>query len=276
MKLASALVAVAALAGLGAGQQDGSCTATAYRQEIRSLTPAQWSMTSAVVTQMNKDGWFQWFANIHQHYFRLFHKCEYFFPVHRRLIRDFEQTGLRYDPKFALPYWDTVRDYANPAASTVLSNAYIGANGAGTGQCVVGGLQASWSLGYPSPHCLGRQYNNGNTIKPIYSPEFIQSILTRSTNMTSLRSGIEMSLHGAVHIALGAEMMQMFSPNDFAFWLHHANLDRIWLVWQLMNPQQNFWSANGFDADGRPINLSSPLPFYNSPIGDVMLPGRKG
>ncbi|KAJ2684999.1 hypothetical protein H4R19_006840, partial [Coemansia spiralis] len=277
MKLTSALVAVVALVGVGAGQQQpGVCTTNAYRREIRSLTPAQWAMTSDVLTRMNNDGWFQWFANIHRQYFTQFHKCEYFFPIHRRLIRDFEEVGIQYNAKFALPYWDVLRDCANPAASSVLSSAYIGSNGAGPNMCVPNGLQAQWNLNFPTPHCLNRQYNAGNYIQPIYSPEYIQSILVRSTTMSQLRPGIEMSLHGAVHISLGGEMQQRFSPNDVAFWLHHTNLDRIWFVWQMMNPQQNFWSMDGKDPAGTPINLSTPLPYYNIPIGDVMYPSRKG
>ncbi|KAJ1728194.1 hypothetical protein LPJ61_004167, partial [Coemansia biformis] len=275
MKLTSVFVAAAALAGLGAGQQT-ICTTNAYRQEVRSLSPAQWAMTTNVLTQMNNAGWVQWFASIHMQYFTTFHKCEFFFPVHRRLIRDFEEVGIRYNPTFALPYWDVMRDYANPAASTVLSPAYIGGNGAGANMCVTSGFQSGWNLTYPNTHCLSRRYSNGNTINPIYAPEYIQSILSRSTNMAQLRPGIELSLHGAIHIALGAEMQTRWSPNDFAFWLHHTNLDRLWFVWQMMNPQQNFWSADGKDQNGNPINLSTRLPYYGTLIGDVMYPGRNG
>jgi hypothetical protein len=29
-----------------------------------------------------------------------------------------------------------------------------------------------------------------------------------------------------------------FSPNDPLFWLHHANVDRLWAIWQTMPGQE--------------------------------------
>ncbi|KAI9499971.1 hypothetical protein BX070DRAFT_182122, partial [Coemansia spiralis] len=198
------------------------------RKELRSLSSAEWSRISAVLTQMQNYGWFQWYSYLHTNYFNVIHNCEMFFPFHRRFIRDFETTGQRFDPTFVLPYWDEVRDYANPAASAVLSAAYTGTNGQGSNSCVQNGLQRGWNMAYPNTHCLKRQYNNGNTINPMYSPEYIQSLLSRSTTMSQLRPAIEYSQHGIIHLSLGGDMVQTYSPNDFAFWLHHANIDRLW------------------------------------------------
>ena len=47
------------------------------------------------------------------------------------------------------------------------------------------------------------------------------------------------SIHGDVHIAVGGESGEMStarSPADPIFWLHHANVDRIWARWQARNP----------------------------------------
>ena len=30
----------------------------------------------------------------------------------------------------------------------------------------------------------------------------------------------------------------MISPNDPIFWMHHAQIDRIWAVWQPINPNE--------------------------------------
>ncbi|KAJ2798963.1 hypothetical protein H4S07_005566, partial [Coemansia furcata] len=113
-------------------------------------------------------------------------------------------------------------------------------------------------------------YNGGNRINAWYSPEFIQSVLSRSTRMSDLRPAIEFSLHGAVHIAMGGDMVQNYSPNDFVFWLHHANIDRIWSVWQTMNPNQNFWSMDGVDNTGRPMTYNTPIPHYNDPTINII------
>ncbi|KAJ1772685.1 hypothetical protein IW140_002616 [Coemansia sp. RSA 1813] len=269
MKLTSAFVVLAAIAGVDALTP---CSRVATRKEVRSLSSAEWSTTSRVVTQMNNNGWFAWFAYLHTQNFNIIHNCEMFFPFHRRFIRDFEEVGQRFDSSFVLPYWDEVRDYANPSGSAVLSSSYLGGNGQSGSKCVTNGVQSSWTMTYPSNHCLNRQYNNGNTISPMYSPEYIQSLLTRSTKMSQLRPAIENSLHGLVHLSLGGDMTQTYSPNDFAFWVHHANIDRIWFVWQMENPQNNFWSMDGSTADGKAIGYGTPVTHYGDAIIDVMYP----
>ncbi|KAJ2790562.1 hypothetical protein H4R20_006994, partial [Coemansia guatemalensis] len=105
---------------------------------------------------------------------------------------------------------------------------------------------------------------------------YIRSLLSRSTTMAQLRPAIEYSLHGAVHLAMGGDMIQNYSPNDFVFWLHHANIDRLWFVWQMQNPQQNFWSADGKDVNGRAIGLQTAIPNFGDPIINTMYPSRNG
>ena len=50
-------------------------------------------------------------------------------------------------------------------------------------------------------------------------------------------------MHGRVHLWVGASMGASSSPNDPAFWLHHANLDRIWSEWQDFHGVANFPAA---------------------------------
>lgn len=38
-----------------------------------------------------------------------------------------------------------------------------------------------------------------------------------------------LGVHNTGHVAFGGEMGNMFtSPSDPIFWVHHANIDRIW------------------------------------------------
>jgi Common central domain of tyrosinase len=50
---------------------------------------------------------------------------------------------------------------------------------------------------------------------------------------------LELGAHAAVHIAIGGTMNSPSSPTDPIFFLHHANLDRIWSEWQVKNPRSN-------------------------------------
>jgi tyrosinase len=50
---------------------------------------------------------------------------------------------------------------------------------------------------------------------------------------------LELGAHASVHIAIGGTMNSESSPTDPIFFLHHANLDRIWAEWQKKNPMSN-------------------------------------
>ncbi|KAJ2233414.1 hypothetical protein IWW45_004198 [Coemansia sp. RSA 485] len=270
MKLTSAFVTLAALVSVGANAQQ--CSSYVIRKEIRSLSTSEWSRISTVVKLLQDSGWFTWFAYLHTSNFGTIHGCEYFLPWHRRFLKDFESIGQMYDKNFAMPYWDTLRDYARPSSSAVLTSKYIGTNGKGN-KCVTDGNQANWRMEYPSGHCLQREYNNGQSISAWQSPEYMQSIMSRSTKMSQLRPAFEYSIHGSVHLALGGDMVMDWSPNDFAFWLHHANIDRLWFVWQMQNPAQNFWSIEGVDITGKSLTYGSPIPYYNDNLLSLMQPG---
>jgi len=70
----------------------------------------------------------------------------------------------------------------------------------------------------------------------------------------------EGSPHGAVHNQIGGWMKNPdTAAQDPIFWLHHANIDRIWAVWNEReggaNPNAKPWREQGFeffDADGKP------------------------
>ena len=59
------------------------------------------------------------------------------------------------------------------------------------------------------------------------------------------------------------------SPNDPVFWLHHANIDRLWADWQL---EENHWSLDhrGYlpvNTGPNGINVNDPmLPWSNAGV----------
>ena len=51
---------------------------------------------------------------------------------------------------------------------------------------------------------------------------------------------LELGSHNRGHDWIGGDMANVrFSPNDVAFWLHHATVDRIWAKWQQVNPGEH-------------------------------------
>lgn len=68
------------------------------------------------------------------------------------------------------------------------------------------------------------------------------------TDFDTFESDVEGALHNPVHVWVGGPMQdQSTAPADPLFWLHHANVDRIWESWRQHNPGLNP-SLNGSDA----------------------------
>ncbi|KAJ2042169.1 hypothetical protein GGI08_007804, partial [Coemansia sp. S2] len=175
--------------------------------------------------------------------------------------------GRRYSGSFVQPYWDEMRDYRVPASSQVLTSNWVGGNGQGANRCVTNGNQGGWTMSFPSNHCFSRNFGNNGNPTSWYSPEYIQSFIQRDTTMAQFRPDIEYSLHGVVHINIGGDMLQGYSPNDWIFMLHHTNIDRLWWQWQQNN---RLWTMDGPNYDNRPTTLDTNIAYYNQPIRSVM------
>ncbi|KAJ2825107.1 hypothetical protein GGI24_003251 [Coemansia furcata] len=195
------------------------------------------------------------------------HGNSQFFPFHRRFVQDWESVGRQYSGSFVQPYWDEMRDYRVPASSQVLTSNWLGGNGQGSNWCVANGNQGGWTMSFPNNHCFSRNFGNNGNPTSWYSPEYIQSFIQRDTTMAQFRPDIEYSLHGVVHINIGGDMLQGYSPNDWIFMLHHANLDRIWWQWQQNN---HLWTMDGPNYDNSATTISTNIAYYNQPISTVM------
>jgi hypothetical protein len=66
----------------------------------------------------------------------------------------------------------------------------------------------------------------------------------RPSVFSVFQRSLELGAHAAVHIAIGGTMNSSSSPADPIFFLHHANLDRIWAEWQQKNPRSNPTNRN--------------------------------
>ncbi|KAJ2013014.1 hypothetical protein IWW57_006175, partial [Coemansia sp. S610] len=261
--LAAAVFGLSALNTADAQQNQPACSSVYTRPELLSLTPAQWTNTRNVLSAMQRDGWFGWFAYLHNQWFSQIHGNSQFFPFHRRFVHDWESVGRRYSGSFVQPYWDEMRDYRVPAASQVLTSNWVGGNGQGANRCVTNGNQGGWTMSFPSNHCFSRNFGNNGNPTSWYSPEYIQSFIQRDTTMAQFRPDIEYSLHGVVHINIGGDMLQGYSPNDWIFMLHHTNIDRLWWQWQLNN---RMWTMDGPNFDNSAISLNTNIAYYNQPI----------
>ncbi|MFC4929954.1 tyrosinase family protein [Massilia sp. GCM10023247] len=134
------------------------------------------------------------------------HSVPYFLAWHRGYLYHFERRlrTVSGDSQLVLPYWDYYT--------------------------------------YPS---LPAEFTNPNGSNPLYVPRVntnVRAALTMApfaSTVVNFQRGTsnafetlcEDAPHNPVHDLIGGVMATMQSPTDPVFWLHHANIDRLWAAW---------------------------------------------
>lgn len=112
------------------------------------------------------------------------------------------------DPQSFIPYWNWTTSKNIP---TWVKSFTPTVNVPGAGNIVV-----SRNVGAPPP---------------LPTKAGIKSVLSENT-YTLFTTQLEFS-HNAVHGWVGGIMSDiMYSPSDPIFWMHHAQVDRVWSIWQ--------------------------------------------
>ncbi|KAH7306089.1 hypothetical protein BKA65DRAFT_442975 [Rhexocercosporidium sp. MPI-PUGE-AT-0058] len=184
--------------------------------------------------------------------------------------------------------------------------------GAPWGSCVADGPFASpptplRNLGYgynlttAHPHCVKRNFQV-TTFSGVDSclswPGMVYPLLTTAAgdfaNFTSSMGtgpgaldtrfdpNCPLGIHGGGHFGVGGEMVNTWSStNDPLFFMHHAQLDRIWALWQSLD-SRNLFAIGGPvypNGTGGTVGLDYTVEMLDkhafdkdAPVGDVMDP----
>ncbi|KAG8791499.1 hypothetical protein FRC12_009030 [Ceratobasidium sp. 428] len=219
-------------------------------------------------------------SNVKDHFTGLF------LPWHRWYLHWLEK-ALKDECGFqgTLPFWDWSRDTKNGIeASPVFNSSKIyglgtlGSNA--TNYTVTDGAFGTVFRAYPTPHVVTRQYNAYPFKKQVFpfefskpdmpatdsfTPEALQKVVKGSRgNYTDFAYNIDgvraQGMHNAAHLMMGGDLANpLVSPNDPMFYMHHANLDRIWALWQ----NYNWQNKNAYGG-----GLTQNLPEYDTyPVG---------
>ena len=129
-----------------------------------------------------------------------------FLSWHRYLLVQMERRLQRIDPEITLPYWDATNDPSIPMA---LSDP---------------ALLLRWGI-------TRGTWDPAQLATPPEETDILQIPTFRLFQRT-----LEGHIHGGVHNAVGGDMAGPASPSDPLFFLHHANIDRLWAVWQVSHP----------------------------------------
>ena len=175
----------------------------------------------------------------------------YFLPWHRAYLHRFEEIcrELTGNDDFALPYWNWTENPRLPAAVWGNNNPLFHANRFATQQSTA------------RPEMVGPDIINEVLAETNF--ELFASQPAAGQRDISEYGLLEGSPHNHIHGLVGGDMQTFMSPLDPVFWMHHANIDRIWARWNFAgNPNtgsvrwRNFIFADNFvDRNGNPVNI---------------------
>lgn len=101
---------------------------------------------------------------------------------------------------------------------------------------------------FSRPRCVTRDFYLP-VLAQCTSYEKVSRLILNSADMTMFHNsaeGVNCGIHATGHVFIGGENMDLFSsPNDPMFFLHHANLDRIWSIYQSRDPEKRMYAQAG-------------------------------
>ncbi|OAA73408.1 tyrosinase [Cordyceps fumosorosea ARSEF 2679] len=184
----------------------------------------------------------------------LCHRSACFLPWHRHVLSVIEfRLKAHCGYQGSMPYWDWSLDWMDLAHSSIWDSRTgfggdgdaLGAETVGGGRCVVDGPFADLRpIIYNhtfAEHCLSRGFRDeegitGRIPGDMFGPENMGEIL-RQRDYTSFLLRVERDLHNTLHNSINGDFRAMTAANDPLFFLHHANLDRLWWTWQRQGPR---------------------------------------
>ncbi|KAH6717801.1 hypothetical protein BKA61DRAFT_630304 [Leptodontidium sp. MPI-SDFR-AT-0119] len=217
-------------------------------------------------THVNQSSWVHWSV--------------YFLPWHRYLMHSY-QTALRDECGYtgSHPYWDWSLNGGNISAQAMFSGAVgsLGSNGlavphgpvtltipsspprfaqvpAGTGGgCITNGPFIPLSSTIPS---VSREDFRPTNLMANSQYANVTSTIA-SANLDTFMVGMN-GLHGNGHTSIGGLQGDLFTSNgDPVFYLHHAQVDRVWSIWQ------------GLDFENRKNQVTGTLTLMNTPPSEL-------
>lgn len=156
----------------------------------------------------------------------------FFLPWHRFYLYYFERTVRKRskDPNFALPYWNYFDNYVAARKGIALPPLVVG-----------------------DPNTLKDQWRTPglNEAKVVMDPQSADASQAFAFNdFTNFSNTLQGQPHGAMHCAVGSGCVMPdiglvpIAGADPVFYMHHANIDRLWQCWMVGK------------AGGKPIDLA--------------------
>ncbi|MCB8980584.1 MAG: tyrosinase family protein, partial [Ardenticatenaceae bacterium] len=221
------------------------------------------------------------------------HRRPGFLAWHRKFLdlleKDLQDVAV--NPNLTLPYWD----WTDLSGSNPFTSDFLGGEGDGPNNRVTTGAFAyatgNWNLNIPPESSLS--IDPWLTRKSPLSNETFATLPTAAEVLTMLnvtpldaspwndtssndgfRNRIEgwfgappVRFHNAGHVYVGGSMNPDSSPNDPVFFLHHANVDRLWAIWQQKHPTEPYVPGSGESATLAGHRLGDNMALFGAHFG---------
>jgi tyrosinase len=107
------------------------------------------------------------------------------------------------------------------------------------------------------PHCLSRGFiinNEDRTtldmLHGLVSPARVAQTLEQP-DYAAFFEDFESGSHNAIPQFIRGDFLTFTAPNDPVFYLHHANVDRLWWIWQQRDLEERLYQVRGPTTDFR-------------------------
>ncbi|KAH9273226.1 hypothetical protein BASA83_004515 [Batrachochytrium salamandrivorans] len=270
-------VVLAAILGVSYAQAT-SCTKPSVRKEWRELDASRrkaylnavlcLKRVRSIIPGSGSPSRYDDFARAHTKVLDAAHSTPMFLPWHRAYLRAFEDaliTQCNYHN--ALPYWDWSIDSQAPEQSMIWGPKSFGGDGDpdSADSCISDGPFAGFMSTFAQKTCISRTIYDGLPgASSFFTPESIYQLVNLQSTFATFRTNLERGPHNNVHDGIGGSMGRLaLSANDPIFFLHHANVDRIWYMWQKKNPLQAN-SYYGTMSNGRPASKTDIMGLFGA------------
>ena len=192
---------------------DGHEGELCVRKDHRALTADEQNRFLNAYTQVNTMNALGPLVDIHSNAAHQMHGNPRFLPWHRIYLLRLEELLMMVDPTVCIPYWKSSEEQAFP----------------------------SWLLGFTptvtlmnGPHLVNR--NLGGALLP--NAASVAAALANAT-YNPFAGALE-GIHNSGHVWVGGTMQSILTaPADPVFWMHHAEIDRLWAEWQSTHPAEH-------------------------------------
>ena len=174
--------------------------------------------------------------------------CEHGYPGfltwHRAYLLTFEEALQRVHCDVTLPFWDWSSKATVGLPSAVSSPTYVNRSGVTVPNPLYSGpIPASVS----SAGTTSRSPSVGSRDFGPYAAQAQAALL--NSDFDDFQVDLN-GPHGSVHGAVGGHMGGVWTAGfDPIFWMHHANVDRIWADWQKLHPGPMPASENALELE---------------------------